>query len=215
VALPPAPPRKLSHTRTVVYKGYDREDGLWDIEAEMTDVKPFTFGVPNETTFPAHQPIHHLQIRLTVDNHLVIQDVATSLDQIPHAECVQGPLHMHKLKGATLGRGWRKTIDEHMGRTDGCTTWPQRPSNPCRPAGRTAASWQASHPLRSAPRPRFWGNAPPGRLTARRWRAPIRCFSNHAKAPPNQPATATRDNPALCGQRLALSGSSSASGSTP
>ena len=121
VALPPASPRKLSHTRTATYRGYDREDGLWDIEAELTDVKPFTFGVPNETNFPANQPIHHLQIRLTVDNRLVIQDVTTSLDQIPHAECVHGPLHMHKLKGATLGRGWRKTIDEHMGRTEGCT----------------------------------------------------------------------------------------------
>jgi hypothetical protein len=121
LALPPPSPRKLSHTRTVVYKGYDREDGLWDIEAELTDVKPFTFSVPNERAFPANQPIHHLQIRLTVDKHLVIQEVVTSLDQIPHAECVQGPKHMHKLQGSTLGRGWRKTIDEHLGRTEGCT----------------------------------------------------------------------------------------------
>lgn len=105
----------------MTYRGFDREDGLWDIEAELTDVKPFTFGVPNERTFPAEKPIHHLQIRLTVNSQLVIQDVATSLDQIPHAECDQGPRNMHKLKGATLGRGWRKTIDEHLGRTEGCT----------------------------------------------------------------------------------------------
>ena len=105
----------------MVYRGYDREDGLWDIEAELTDVKPFTFSVPNERAFPANKPIHHLQIRLTVDKRLVIQNVTTSLDQIPHAECVQGPQHMHKLQGSTLGRGWRKTIDEHLGRTEGCT----------------------------------------------------------------------------------------------
>ncbi|MEY3991305.1 MAG: hypothetical protein RIS04_68, partial [Pseudomonadota bacterium] len=40
MSLPAPAPRRLSHTRTVVFRGYDREDGLWDIEATLTDVKP-------------------------------------------------------------------------------------------------------------------------------------------------------------------------------
>ena len=38
--LPPPAPRDLKHTRTIVCQGYEREDGLWDIEARLTDTKP-------------------------------------------------------------------------------------------------------------------------------------------------------------------------------
>ena len=70
LALSPPSPRKLSHTRTVVYQGYDREDGLWDVEAELTDVKTHDFKVPNERLYPAHEPIHHLKIRVTLDTQV-------------------------------------------------------------------------------------------------------------------------------------------------
>ena len=121
MALPPPSPRKLSHTRTVVYQGFDREDGLWDIEAELTDVKTFDFQVPNEVTFRANEPIHGLKIRLTLNAQLVIQDVVTSMDRIPHPECAGAPHGMHTLIGCTMGPGWRKVINQHVGGTDGCT----------------------------------------------------------------------------------------------
>ena len=34
-------PRTHVHTRDVQYRGYRREDGLWDIEAELTDTKTY------------------------------------------------------------------------------------------------------------------------------------------------------------------------------
>lgn len=105
----------------MVYRGYDRDDGLWDIEAELTDVKPYTFQVPSEKAFPAHEPIHHLSIRLTIDDQMQVLAVATSLDRIPHPECIQVPPNMQALVGARLGRGWRKAIDEKIGGTAGCT----------------------------------------------------------------------------------------------
>ena len=105
----------------MVYRGYDREDGLWDIEAELTDVKPYTFQVPSEKAFPAHEPIHHLSVRLTIDDQMRVLAVDTAMDQIPHPECSQVPPNMQSLVGARLGRGWRKTIDENIGGTAGCT----------------------------------------------------------------------------------------------
>ncbi len=111
----------MSHTRTVIYSGYDREDGLWDIEAQLTDVKTFGFQVPNERLFPGDEPIHNLKIRVTLDNKMVIQDVTTSMDNIPHPECVGAPHGMHKLIGCTMGPGWRKVINQHVGGTEGCT----------------------------------------------------------------------------------------------
>ena len=35
--------RELTHTRRVRYEGYKRRDGLWDIEAHLTDVKNHDF----------------------------------------------------------------------------------------------------------------------------------------------------------------------------
>ena len=105
----------------MVYQGFDREDGLWDIEAELTDVKTYDFQVPNERPFPANEPIHGLKIRVTLNHKMVIQDIVTAMDDIPHPECAGAPHGMHKLIGQTMGPGWRKIINEHIGGTQGCT----------------------------------------------------------------------------------------------
>ncbi len=143
LALSPPSPRKLSHTRTVVYQGYDREDGLWDIEAELTDVKTYDFKVPNERLFPANEPIHRLKIRVTLDSRLVIKDIATSMDSIPHPECSGAPHGMHKLIGCTMGPGWRKVINQRVGGEEGCTHLREMLSNMATAAYQTvpASQW--------------------------------------------------------------------------
>jgi hypothetical protein len=119
--LPSSSSRKLSHTRTVVYRGFDREDGLWDIEAELTDVKSYTYSFDSDRAFIAGEPVHGLSIRLTIDDEFLIQDVVTSMDHVPHTTCDQAPATMHRLKGCRLGKGWRKQVDEKVGGTEGCT----------------------------------------------------------------------------------------------
>jgi hypothetical protein len=37
----PAVPRTHIHTRRIACEAYEREDGLWDVEANMTDVKTY------------------------------------------------------------------------------------------------------------------------------------------------------------------------------
>ncbi len=105
----------------MVFQGYDREDGLWDIEAHLTDVKPYGFQVSTERPFPPQEPIHGLKVRVTLNDQMVIQDIATSMDDIPHPECAGAPHSMHKLIGCTMGAGWRKVINQHVGGTAGCT----------------------------------------------------------------------------------------------
>jgi len=121
LALPPPSPRKLSHQRTVVYSGFEREDGLWDIEAALTDVKSYAFIIPSEGPKEPGAPIHGLNIRLTVNDQLKILDVVTNMAHVPHLECHQAPTGMHRLIGSTLGAGWRKTIESHIGGVEGCT----------------------------------------------------------------------------------------------
>jgi len=113
-------PRTHVHTRDVQYRGYRREDGLWDIEAELTDTKTYGHERPDSGVLPAGEPVHGMVIRLTVDDAMKITDVAVGMPATPFPECHQANPPMKRLIGCTLGRGWRKAIEEALGGTQGC-----------------------------------------------------------------------------------------------
>jgi hypothetical protein len=119
--LPDPQPRTLLHTRRVNYQGFLREDGLWDIEGELEDTKPHAFEIEGEGFWEPNEAIHHMRLRVTVDAAMVIRDVAVSMDAYPHSPCPQAMPPMQGLIGETLGRGWRKTIERHLGGIQGCT----------------------------------------------------------------------------------------------
>ena len=82
-------PRTHVHTRAVEYRGYRREDGLWDIEAELTDTKTYAQERPDGGVRPAGEPVHGMVIRLTVDDDMKITDVAVGMPATPFPECQQ------------------------------------------------------------------------------------------------------------------------------
>ncbi|MCH8002127.1 MAG: DUF2889 domain-containing protein, partial [Proteobacteria bacterium] len=65
--LPPPVERDHLHTRTMEFRGYRRADGLWDIDARLTDVKTYDF--PNEFrgVIEADEPLHDMWLRVTID----------------------------------------------------------------------------------------------------------------------------------------------------
>jgi hypothetical protein len=113
-------PRTHVHTRSVEYRGYHREDGLWDIEAVLTDKRAYAHETPDKRPRHAGEPVHGMVIRLTVDNHLKITGVAVGMPATPFPECQQAKPPMQRFIGRTLGREWRKTIAEALGGTQGC-----------------------------------------------------------------------------------------------
>jgi hypothetical protein len=118
----PAPgARAHVHTRSVEYRGYHRADGLWDIEAELSDTKPYAHETPDGRIRQAGERVHGMMIRLTVDDEMKITDVAVGMPATPFPECQQAKRPMTRLIGCTLGRGWRKAIAEALGATQGCT----------------------------------------------------------------------------------------------
>jgi Protein of unknown function (DUF2889) len=119
--LPSPASRSLLHTRNVVYRGYHREDGLWDIEAEMTDAKAYALERTERGLMPAGALIHGLAIRVTVDDSMTIREIASSMDHTPFTECQQGRDPMQSMVGATMGPGWRVSIERALGGTRGCT----------------------------------------------------------------------------------------------
>src|SRR5262245_39526036 len=60
----PLPPsthqRRHIHTRRIVCEAFERDDGLWDVEANMTDAK--TYDVERAS---AGEPVHNMWVRMT------------------------------------------------------------------------------------------------------------------------------------------------------
>ena len=119
-ALPPPAPRAPQHTRTTVFNGYRRDDGLWDIEGELRDTKSVPFEIPGDGVWQPGEAIHGLKIRVTIDTAFKIHDIAVAMDDVPHPECPQAQAPMHRMIGATMGPGWRKAIETHLGGVQGC-----------------------------------------------------------------------------------------------
>lgn len=118
----PAPvARKSFHTRRVVYGGFERDDGLWDIEAQLVDVKDQICDLGEEGVWNPGDVMHDLSIRVTIDTHLVVQDICTSMDSVPHRECPTAQDTMRRMIGASMARGWRKAIETRLGGIEGCS----------------------------------------------------------------------------------------------
>ncbi|WP_417317615.1 DUF2889 domain-containing protein [Emcibacter sp.] len=114
-------PRKHLHTRTITYTGFEREDGLWDIEGHMTDCKTYGFDNKWRGEIKAGEPVHEMWVRLTLDDHFVIQDIEAVTDNSPFEMCPAIVSSYKKLVGIRIGAGWRKQIRERVGGVEGCT----------------------------------------------------------------------------------------------
>jgi hypothetical protein len=120
--LPTAVPRKHIHTRDIQCCGYERDDGLWDIEGHLVDTKAFsTTARDTGRARQAGEPIHNMWLRLTIDLDMKIHDVEAVTDASPYQLCPTITPNFKKLIGITIGPGWRKQMLEHLGAAKGCT----------------------------------------------------------------------------------------------
>ena len=119
--LPAPSPRKPLHTRRISFEGFARDDGLFDIDAELIDFKSYPIHMSERGDLKPGDAIHHMRLRVTVDDALTIQAIAAAMDSAPFGECQAATDPMQKLVGVTLGAGWRKAIDTAIGGVGGCT----------------------------------------------------------------------------------------------
>ncbi len=115
-------PRKASHIRRVTYQGYEREDGLWDMEAELHDSKAHDMpSFRHQGVRLAGDPIHHMWLRVTIDRQLVVHAIEAAMDAHPLQDCPQARPALQGMVGACMARGWRQAIAQHMGGVASCT----------------------------------------------------------------------------------------------
>ena len=121
MSLPPPAPRRHLHTRTIACEGYERDDGLFDIEASIVDTKTYEVEEPYRGLRKPGEHVHDMQIRMTVDRDMVVRDMEVSTNAAPYAPCKTVAPGYKALIGATIGGGWRRAVTEAVGRTKGCT----------------------------------------------------------------------------------------------
>ena len=122
MALPTAAPsRQLKHRRTLDVKIYSRDDGLWEVDAELRDTKtrdaPLAGGVR-----PAGQPIHDMLLRLVVDESFNVLEAGAQTRAMPYpGVCDDHGEAYGRLVGLNLLKGFRQAVQQRLGGVLGCT----------------------------------------------------------------------------------------------
>jgi Protein of unknown function (DUF2889) len=117
----PKAQRTLRHTRRLTAQGFERDDGLWDIDCVLTDAKTRPVPIANATLEPnAH--LHELWLRVTIDKHLNVVDAVASSDAVPYpGVCNTIAPAYQVLTGLNLFKGFRNAVRERLSGTAGCS----------------------------------------------------------------------------------------------
>ncbi|MDH2433891.1 DUF2889 domain-containing protein [Pokkaliibacter sp. MBI-7] len=123
MALSQAAPRRLMHTRDVRCQGFLREDGLWDIEGLMQDIKTDETPSPGRSAgrVAAGDPFHLMRVRMTVDLDLLIHAIEVEIASSPFDGCPNISDSYQQLVGTRIGKGWSRVMKERVGGVQGCT----------------------------------------------------------------------------------------------
>lgn len=140
---PPAPRRHL-HTRTIQCQGYERDDGLFDIEAQIIDQKAYDVDEPYRGHRPAGAHVHDMQVRLTLDRAMTVRAIEATTNHAPYDICPGVAPAYQRLVGAKIGAGWRKAVTEAVGRTKGCTHITELLMPMATVAFQTMGNWKSS-----------------------------------------------------------------------
>lgn len=121
--LPPADvAREPLHTRSIRVNSFARQDGLWDIEAELIDLKAYDFPKKSGALHLAGDPIHHIHLRVTIDDQFTITAAVADYDAAPYGDhCTSIAPDYQGLVGMNLLRNFRQAVKDRYGRSAGCT----------------------------------------------------------------------------------------------
>lgn len=117
----PAIGRQLVHQRRVHLQAYRRDDGLLDLEAVLEDVKPHSF-TSSGRQFLAGVPVHHMVLRVTIDEQCNVVEVAANMPATPFPNvCPTAVERMQRLVGCNLWRGFSRDVATRLGATERCS----------------------------------------------------------------------------------------------
>lgn len=115
------PPRRHVHTRSIRVDAYARDDGLWDLEAVLTDTKyrdfPLATGVRK-----AGDPVHEMVLAVTIDTGMTIVAARAESRWMPYpGHCNAIVDDYGKLVGLNLLQDFRRQLQARLGGVLGCS----------------------------------------------------------------------------------------------
>ncbi len=122
--MPLTPPaeRELTHLRDITLRGYQRRDGLFDIEAHIRDTKTLGFkNVDRGGWIEPGEPLHDMWLRLTIDMDMTIVACEAVTEYGPFAICRDGAQNFSRLAGLAIKPGFLREATARVGGTEGCT----------------------------------------------------------------------------------------------
>lgn len=123
MSLPPAAPqRQLKHRRQIDVQVFARGDGLWEVDATLTDVKTRSIQLVTGEQRPAGTPIHEMLLRLVVDERLDVRQAGSETRWMPYdGLCSEHGDAYARLVGLNLLKDFRRQLRERLGGVLGCT----------------------------------------------------------------------------------------------
>ena len=116
-----APQRQLKHRRQIDVQVFARGNGLWEVDATLSDVKTRVAQMA-EGPRPAGTPIHEMLLRLVVNEQLDVVEAGSETRWMPYAgHCDAHGDAYSRLVGLNLLQGFRKQLRDKLGGVLGCT----------------------------------------------------------------------------------------------
>jgi hypothetical protein len=115
------PTRRHVHTRSLRVDAYARDDGLWDLEAVLTDTKSRDFPLATGLR-KAGDPVHDMVLTITIDTRLNVVAAHAESRRVPYPEhCDTIGAAYGKLVGLNLLQDFRKHVHARLGGVHGCS----------------------------------------------------------------------------------------------
>lgn len=113
--------RTRVHTRSILLEGWKRDDGLWDIEARLTDTKDHDYPLASGVR-PRGEAVHDMWVRVSIDHEMNIHEAAASSDAVPYpGGCDTIAPTYRQLIGRNLFKGFRRDVAELFDTVRGCS----------------------------------------------------------------------------------------------
>lgn len=114
--------RRELHFRRIDMRGFERSDGLFEVEGRVTDSKTHEFVHPEPgRKVPAGEHIHDMGVRLVFDEDMVVHEVQTFTDSAPYAACPEGGRALQSIKGLRMAGGWSREVRTRLRGARSCT----------------------------------------------------------------------------------------------
>jgi hypothetical protein len=122
MSLPPAAPlRQLKHRRQIDVQVFSRGNGLWEVDARLTDTKTRDLQLADGVR-PAGTPIHDMLLRLVVNEQFDVLEAGSQTEWMPYTGvCDEHGDAYGQLVGMNLMRGFHKQLRETLGGSRACT----------------------------------------------------------------------------------------------